>query len=186
MRYQWHAMMHRCYNPKCESYKNYGGRGITVCRRWRDFDLFYADMHPRPSPAHSLDRINNNGPYELSNCRWANHYQQNTNKRNNRLLRLGGNSFTMSQWARRLNLNPSTILARLKRGCTVAQALLPKYAYVYRKRRPNERSNMVTFGGVTMSLTDWARETGFHTHTLSNRLKRGWTVERALTQQVQP
>jgi hypothetical protein len=78
----WKHIKMRCYNPKDISYKNYGGRGIIMCERWRhSAENFIADMGPKPSPKHSIDRINNDGNYEPSNCRWATRKQQNNNKR---------------------------------------------------------------------------------------------------------
>jgi hypothetical protein len=87
---RWRSMIKRCYNPKIKSYSNYGGRGITVCDRWREPDgvgceNYYNDIHnilgPQPSPEHSIDRINNDGPYEITNLRWATNSEQNKNKR---------------------------------------------------------------------------------------------------------
>ena len=77
----WKNMMRRCYRPKNPEYGNYGARGITVCERWMNFENFFADMGPRPSPKHSIDRENNDGNYELGNCRWATMGQQNANRR---------------------------------------------------------------------------------------------------------
>jgi hypothetical protein len=77
----WVAMRTRCYNSNAHAYDRYGGRGITVCERWREsFDNFFADMGARP-PATSLDRINNDGNYEPGNCRWATHGEQRRNRR---------------------------------------------------------------------------------------------------------
>lgn len=77
-----HSMILRCYNPRSESYRYYGGRGITVCERWRtSYVLFLQDMGRKPTPQHSLDRINFNGNYEPGNCRWATVDEQNKNKR---------------------------------------------------------------------------------------------------------
>lgn len=77
----WSAMRQRCHDPKSNSYANYGGRGITVCDRWRSFDKFLVDMGPKPSSNHSLDRIDVNGNYDPANCRWATALEQSKNRR---------------------------------------------------------------------------------------------------------
>jgi hypothetical protein len=77
----WWNMLDRCANPQNPTFKYYGGRGISVCMRWRDFRNFFADMGPKPSSGHSIDRVNNDGNYEPSNCRWADRSTQQKNKR---------------------------------------------------------------------------------------------------------
>jgi len=79
----WALMLQRCRNSNWPGYRYYGGRGISVCERWLDFENFYADIGPRPSPELSIDRINNNGNYEPNNCRWADAKTQNNNQRRN-------------------------------------------------------------------------------------------------------
>jgi hypothetical protein len=81
----WAAMLGRCRNPKHQAYKNYGGRGITVCDRWLTFENFLADMGRRPSKELSIDRINNDGNYEPGNCRWATRKEQIANQRKPKL-----------------------------------------------------------------------------------------------------
>jgi hypothetical protein len=78
----WDSMKQRCLNPKNAAYKNYGARGITVCERWRgSFELFLADMGARPSPQHTIERLNNDRGYEPGNCCWATRSEQNRNQR---------------------------------------------------------------------------------------------------------
>jgi hypothetical protein len=80
----WRAAKDRCYNPNTWNFHNYGGRGISMCDRWRNsFEAFYADMGPRPSAQHSIDRINNDGNYEPDNCRWSTRKEQRANRRDN-------------------------------------------------------------------------------------------------------
>lgn len=77
----WASMIQRCTNPNVDKYKDYGGRGITVCDRWRDFENFLADMGKRTSKKHSIDRIDVNGNYELGNCKWSTRTEQVRNIR---------------------------------------------------------------------------------------------------------
>lgn len=80
--HSWYNMKTRCYNKNYDGFENYGARGITVCDRWRNsFENFYADMGPKPNKDYSLDRINTNGNYEPSNCRWATKSEQVRNQR---------------------------------------------------------------------------------------------------------
>ena len=120
--HSWRSMMMRCYYEKCDGYKYWGGRGITVCERWHDFANFLADMGEKPWGC-SLDRINNNGNYEPSNCRWSSVSEQANNKRSSRLLSLDGRTQTMEQWAKELGVRSHAIAKRLRRGWPVEQAL---------------------------------------------------------------
>lgn len=81
----WRGIKRRCFMPNDPAYPRYGGRGIRLCDRWMDFNAFLSDMGPRPSPDHSIDRIDNDGNYEPGNCRWATRAEQSQNRRNTRL-----------------------------------------------------------------------------------------------------
>lgn len=95
----WQGMKKRCMNPSSNVFRHYGERGIRVCEEWRiSYDAFLADMGERPSPQHSLDRINNEGNYEPSNCRWATRTEQNNNASRNLLFTINGHEKTLAQW----------------------------------------------------------------------------------------
>lgn len=119
----WIRMIQRCTNPAVPNYPSYGGRGITVCVQWREnFTAFLADMGRRPAPGYSLDRIDNNGNYEPSNCRWATAKQQARNKRTSHVLTVNGESLTLAAWTERLGAGQHTIRERLNRGWTAEAA----------------------------------------------------------------
>jgi hypothetical protein len=120
----WMNMKARCYNPDTPGYHRYGGRGIAVCGEWRnDFAAFLRDVGRRPSSAHSLDRVNGDGNYEPSNCRWATPGQQLNNTSRNRRLTLGAETMSVAQWSRHLNLSTRTISDRLRKGWPTERVL---------------------------------------------------------------
>lgn len=119
----WRAMMERCTNPNHKRWHRYGGRGITVCERWRNFANFLADMGPRPE-GRTLDRYpNGDGNYEPGNCRWATVKEQNQNRVSGRLVTYGGVSLTASAWARRFGWRDSVVRERLLAGWPIERAL---------------------------------------------------------------
>lgn len=122
----WINMKDRCYNPNYPGYKNYGGRGITVCWRWRDnFSAFYADMGFRPE-GKTLDRKDNDGNYSKENCRWATQKEQNRNRRDNRIVEFNGKRQCMAAWAEEVGLKRQTLWYRLKNGWSMSRALTEK------------------------------------------------------------
>lgn len=123
----WRAMKNRCYNTKDISYKNYGGRGIKVCKRWLEsFEDFLADMGPRPSSAHSIERRENNAGYEPWNCYWLPVSEQHSNKRSNVYLEYGGERLTLAQWSRRVGCDHTSLRRRLSNGWSLEDALTTK------------------------------------------------------------
>lgn len=133
----WAGMLQRCDNPKTSRYSRYGGRGIKVCERWYCFEDFYADMGPRPTRDHSIERINNDGNYTPGNCRWATSKEQNHNKSSNRIVEYRGQEMPLQTAIELANspVNRNTVQGRLRRGWSVALAIeapprsLPNFGY---------------------------------------------------------
>ncbi len=120
----WRNMRARCMVVGSQQWERYGGRGIRICQRWvESFEAFYEDMGPRPSPTHSLDRIDNDGDYSKANCRWATPSEQSTNRRTTRFLTFQGKTQSMSAWASEVNVSKEHMHRRL----TQAEAFA-KYA----------------------------------------------------------
>jgi hypothetical protein len=120
----WANMLNRCSKPSATCYNDYGGRGIRVCDEWKNYILFrkwalssgYADNL-------TIDRMNNDGNYEPSNCRWATKLEQASNKRNNRNITFNGTTQTLTQWANEYNINKYTLLSRIdKLGWSIGKA----------------------------------------------------------------
>jgi len=121
----WKSMRERCANPHAKSWDRYGGRGIRVCDRWaKSFTEFFADMGFRPSAAHSLDRIDNDGNYEPGNCRWATRTEQQNNTRKIRRITFRGQIKSASEWNDDLGFPKELIQQRLRRGWGPEKALM--------------------------------------------------------------
>jgi hypothetical protein len=126
---RWTSMLDRCCNPRHRQYKHYGGRGITVCERWRESVVhFYADMGD-PPPGMSLERRNNNLGYSPENCYWATPQQQLRNTRVNHILTYNGESHPIIVWAEKLNVTWDMLASRVKRGWSDEKTLTtpPKF-----------------------------------------------------------
>lgn len=121
----WQDMKRRCYDSKRKSFNRYGGRGITVCDRWRSsFEAFIKDMGERPSPLHSIERNNNDGNYEPSNCRWALNSDQQRNKSTNKVITIDGVSKPQIEWINFYKIPRTTFNNRIKRGWDAKRALI--------------------------------------------------------------
>ena len=117
-------MKDRCLNENATSHRNYGGRGIAVCERWKDsFENFHADMGNKPSPNHSIERNDVNGHYEPGNCRWATKVEQENNRRNNVVFFRDGVRYTKTQLCALAGVNVATFDYRIKHGKTLEEAL---------------------------------------------------------------
>lgn len=109
-------MIARCTAPSYPNFEHYRALGITVCERWRSFENFLADMGERPSPAHSIDRKDNDGNYEPSNVRWATKQEQANNRRTNVLVHYRGRDLTLAELARETGVSKEVIRWRLRRS----------------------------------------------------------------------
>lgn len=120
----WAGMKRRCYDPRVEQYKNYGGRGISYCKEWEDFKGFCEwAMANGYKEGLTIDRINVNGDYEPNNCRWISQSKQSRNTRRNKILKYKGQEHCAIEWAEILGLNYNTLLTHLRKGMSVKDAL---------------------------------------------------------------
>lgn len=119
----WRAMLDRCYREQNREYHRYGGRGITVCDEWKEFEAFYRDMGDRPSPDHSLDREDNDKGYYKENCRWVTLDVQLRNMSTNVVYERNGQRKILTDWCNELGLNYNTVVSRLRRGWSFERAI---------------------------------------------------------------
>lgn len=134
----WWNMLKRCYDPSVDSYSRYGGRGISVCDRWRKSCVnFVADMGRRPSAKHQLDRKDNNGNYEPGNCRWATLKQQGRNQSTNVHLEYQGQRLCISEWSERTGISERAIAFRRKAGWAVSDILTTPMRVTHRRECPS-------------------------------------------------
>jgi hypothetical protein len=179
----WQGMRGRCSNRNNANYPEYGGRGIRVCEAWdRSFQAFLNDVGPRPSPAHSIDRIDNDGNYEPGNVRWATDREQNNNSRNCHWIEHNGIRDTVAGWASRLGCSTQVLRVRLHQKWPIPDVLSPPFV----RQRPKRHSKRYEFQGESLTIPEWAKRTGIPRNTLALRIKAGWSLERALTAAVRP
>lgn len=165
-------MIDRCENKNYHNYEKYGGRGITVCKEWRhSFDRFYADMGPRPSKDHSLDRINNDGNYEPGNCRWATRIEQLSNRSVTMFAEVDGAMVPVSELARQAGMKYETLAMRLKLGWSIEDAM----------KRPveNKKPKHSVFGKL-MTASEIQKEYGVDRQRFNRRIRQGMTADQAI------
>lgn len=169
----WSNMKQLCFNPKAPRYSDYGGRGITVCDKWKNsFEAFYEDIGTRPSPEHMLGRKDTNGNFEPDNCQWVMPEIQQNRKRTNVRYKLEEIEITRGELARKFGLKVGTVAQRTRDGKSLEQLTLPV---------SNKTKRSITFNGVTKTLSEWAKEYEVDYSTLYNRLfYLKWSFEKAV------
>lgn len=132
----WDAMKQRCYATSHKAFENYGGRGITVCNAWRESFEAFRDwaLSAGYNDDLTLDRMDTDGNYEPSNCQWVSLKDQQSNKRNNRLISYAGKTLTVSEWAEVTGINRSTLFARIRLGWPCEKIIETPPAIKYRPR----------------------------------------------------
>ena len=122
----WEGIKKRCLSPKCKAFKNYGGRGITICERWLKFENFLLDMGERPIGL-CIERIDNNKGYYPENCCWIDRFQQTKNRRNTRFVEAFNKKQTIQEWSNETGLSYYTIYLRLRRGLSAEKAVTNQF-----------------------------------------------------------
>lgn len=180
--FTWTDIKTRCYNPKTKYFNNYGGRGIVVCDRWLEsFENFLSDMGVKPSVKHTIERKDNNGNYEPSNCYWATYTEQANNKRNNIKVTIDGETKTISRWASENGLSYSTVYQRHRDGNHDDQLTASRENFL----RPKSTGS-VELNGITDTYAGWSQRTGIKASTIAMRIRYGWSVEKSLTKGALP
>lgn len=167
----WQNMKKRCYNENDEAYINYGSRGIKVCDRWLDsFENFLADMGVMPE-GHTIERVDNNGIYEPTNCIWLIRAEQNKNKTTSLWIEYNGETKIQEDWARQYNISSSALNYRLKLGMSFEEAI---------NKEVSERTVLYRYNGEEKTTTELSTIAGVSPKTITERIRDGWTVEEAV------
>lgn len=160
----YRAMISRCKHASNPSWKDYGGRGITVCEAWSTFEGFWRDMGPTWFLSGTIDREDNDGNYEPSNCRWLTAKGQANNRRDNLAVNIGGEVMTLTQVAERFGVKRNTLEARRRYGFSEDELLVPV---------KNHRTKINTPDGP-MLIPAAAKKAGLPVRTVRARIRRGW------------
>lgn len=129
----WKCMHQRCDNPKNPSHRHYGGRNIKICTEWGSFEVFFADMGMRPSPQHTVGRLDNDGPYCKENCEWQLPHIQSRNTRRTRWVTIDGVKLCLKDGAAALGIPYGRVMTRVRRGWPIDLALSAPLRTAYRR-----------------------------------------------------
>lgn len=188
LHHAWSSMKDRCINPKSKEYPNYGGRGIKVCDEWlnsyeafRDWSYENGFAEDAERGKCTIDRIDVNGDYEPSNCRWVNMKTQCRNRRNNAVIECDGESHCLSEWAEILNVPYGQLASRYRRGWSPYEIIHGRERVINTETYRNRKTNhLLTFRGETHCAVEWAEILGINVNTIRGRLHRGRSDEQVL------
>jgi len=188
----WRAM-----HDRCRRHPKYSGRGIEVCAAWFSFEQFVEDMGRKLSPDLTIERKDGNANYScgkcaeclikgwISNCYWATRKVQSRHRDVSRIIEYSGKSLSLAEWAEAFGIHPGTLNVRItKLGWSIDRALTQPVEKQVREKR--QLSRIIQFNGQTKTCAEWARALGLDYATLSYRLRKGWSAERAFTEPVHP
>lgn len=177
----WKAMKQRCYMPNSRMFRFYGAKGVTVCDRWRDsFENFIKDMGPRPTAAHSIERVDVEQGYCPENCIWATRREQDRNRRNNVFVVYKGQRMVLADAAQASGISPKTLGKRVRAGCSPETLFDPPET----TRRGPKTARTVMYQGQEMTLSDAAKASGISKVTLDGRIRKGWPEEQLFSPAV--
>lgn len=172
----WRGMLKRCNAPRSSTYSGYGGRGIRVCDEWLDYVVFKKwALESGYMDDLSIDRIDNDGNYCPSNCRWVDMKLQARNRRTTRWIYFQGEKKSLAEWCEKTGLGPGTITKRLKRGWPIEKTLTVEPYKLHTKER------LIHFNGEAKNLSEWARRIGMNPQTLAYRLNKWGDPGKAIT-----
>lgn len=186
----WLRMKGRTNNPNNKKFKNYGARGIRVCKYWFDsFEAFYRDMGSRPGKNYSIERKDNNANYSCghceecitngwsANCRWATNSEQAFNKTTSVFYTFDGKTMTIAEWAKETGIPYLCIYKRIKNGVEPEKVFQPS--------RSIGRNYLLSYNGESHNIKEWSAILGFSSHVIHDRLSDGWTIEEIMTTPLQ-
>lgn len=184
----WEGIKKRCLQRGCKGFKNYGGRGVTICDEWKKFENFYKDMEETFLPNLTIDRLDGSGNYCKNNCRWATMKEQSINRKTTKWIELDGKKWTIDALARKFGLTYTALWGRL---------YLQKLSVHDALSTPPKPKSIIFFRGRRTSLRKIAQEEGINYRTFLKRLrsqrmrrtgkdKKGDDIEKALIKPVRP
>jgi hypothetical protein len=169
----WESIKQRCTNPENPAYKDYGARGITICQEWFDsFEKFLEHVGNRPTPKHSIDRIENNLSYQPGNVKWSTKKEQQNNRRNSLKATINGETKHISEWAEIYKIKFTTVVHRIK-----VQGMEPLAALT----TPDQNSKYATINGETKPIKEWLSIYKNSSTTYYRRINSGWDLIQAIT-----